>query len=77
METKPRLYVGAPAFSAAGSTAYEFIASGTGMETVAQQVKGYGLDNLGGIMFWDGSEGIINVEAGKDIIAWAKMGLTQ
>lgn len=45
------------------------------MQTVASQVEEMGLDNFGGVMFWDGPEGMLNVEGGKDIIAWAKEGL--
>lgn len=51
--TKPRLYVGAPAFSAAGSTAYASIGGPQGMETVAQNVEQMGVSNLGGVMFWE------------------------
>lgn len=46
------------------------------METVVKSVKGMGLKGFGGVMFWDGSEGVVNVGGGKDIIAWAKEGLT-
>ena len=46
------------------------------MEAVAKNAKGLGLENFGGVMFWDGPEGILNQDGGKDIIAWAKMGLT-
>jgi chitinase len=34
------------------------------------------LANFGGVMFWDGPEGMLNEAGGKDIIAWAKTGLT-
>lgn len=69
LAVKPRLYVGAPAFSAAGSTAYANIGNAEGMEKVAAEVKGLGLSNFGGVMFWDGSEGLLNVKGGTDIIA--------
>ena len=74
--TKPRLYIGAPAFSAAGSTAYQKIGNAEGMSGVARSVEGMGLSNLGGVMLWDGPEGMLNVYGGKDIIAWTKEGLT-
>jgi chitinase len=45
------------------------------MEAVAKNAKGLGLENFGGVMFWDGPEGMLNQDGGKDIIAWAKMGL--
>lgn len=76
LAAKPRLYIGAPAFSEAGSTAYAKIGSPEGMEAVAKDARGLSLSNFGGIMFWDGPEGMLNVEGGKDIIAWAKEGLT-
>ena len=45
------------------------------MEAVAQAVKGMGLMNFGGVMFWDGPEGMLNEDDGENIIAWAKTGL--
>jgi len=77
LAAKPRLYVGAPAFSAAGATAYENIGDAQGMQQVANSVESMGLSNFGGVMFWDGPEGYLNVQEGKDIIAWAKEGLMQ
>jgi len=75
LAVKPRLYIGAPAFSAAGPSAYANIGSAEGMEGVAAGVVDMSLPNMGGIMFWDGPEGRANVEGGLDIIAWAKEGL--
>ncbi|RDW82156.1 hypothetical protein BP6252_03268 [Coleophoma cylindrospora] len=72
----PRLYIGAPSFPAAGSTAYSAIGSAGGMESIAKEVKSIGVSNLGGIMFWDGSEGLDNIQNGKTIIDYAKTGLT-
>lgn len=63
----PKLYIGAPSFSGAGSTAYSAIGNAAGMETIAKEVKSFGLPNLGGIMFWDGSEGLDNIENGETI----------
>ena len=74
---RPRLYIGAPAFSAAGPTAYEKIGNAQGMQGIASAVESMGLSNLGGVMFWDGPEGMLNVQGGKDIIYWAKEGLMQ
>ncbi|KUJ18345.1 glycoside hydrolase [Mollisia scopiformis] len=76
MATKPKFYLGAPAWSAAGPTAYEGIGGPEGMMGIAEHVEGMKMHNFGGVMFWDGSEGVINVQNGKDIIAWAKEGLT-
>lgn len=74
--SRARLYVGAPAWSGADQATYERIATAQGMEGVARNAKELGLMNFGGVMFWDGSEGMLNVADGKDIIAWAKLGLT-
>lgn len=71
----PRLYVGAPAFAAGGESAYAKIGSAEGMLGIANSVERMGLPNFGGVMFWDGPEGLLNVAGGKDIISWAKAGL--
>jgi chitinase len=76
LPSKTKLYVGAPAFAAAGQSAYAAIGSAQGMQTVVNEVESLGLSNMGGVMFWDGPEGMLNTENGKDIIAWAKAGLT-
>jgi chitinase len=73
--SKARLYLGAPAWPDADETTYKQIGTAHGMEAVAQNVVKMGLKNFGGVMFWDGSEGLQNVVDGKDIIAWAKSGL--
>ena len=75
MAVKPRMYLGAPAFSAAGSTAYEAIGNAEGMQAVASSVEKMELPNFGGVMFWDGPEGMLNTAGGKDILSWAKAGL--
>ncbi|KAF8858891.1 glycoside hydrolase [Acephala macrosclerotiorum] len=77
LNTKTKLYLGAPGWSAAGPTAYENgIGSPKAMKGVVEGVEGMRLGNFGGVMFWDGPEGVSNVGGGKDIIAWAKEGLT-
>jgi chitinase len=76
LPVKTRLYLGAPAFSAAGSTAYAAIGGAEGMEGIAKSVEDMGLSNFGGVMFWDGPEGMLNTAGGKDILAWAKAGLS-
>lgn len=65
---KPQLYLGAPAFSQAGPTAYDAIGSAKGIVPVVKQVKGLGLSNFGGVMYWDGAEGMLNIEGGKSIM---------
>jgi hypothetical protein len=62
------LYLGAPAFSQAGPTAYDAIGSAKGIVPVVKQVKGLGLSNFGGVMYWDGAEGMLNIEGGKSIM---------
>jgi chitinase len=72
---KARLYLGAPAWPGADSTTYANIGTAKGMEAVAQNVTKMGLENFGGVMFWDGPKGMLNEDNGKDTIAWAKIGL--
>ncbi len=75
MNPRPRLYLGAPAWSAAGPTAYAHIGSPEDMQDVVKEAESLGLENFGGVMFWDGPEAMLNREGGKDILAWAKAGL--
>ncbi|CZR53040.1 uncharacterized protein PAC_02918 [Phialocephala subalpina] len=76
LSTKTKLYLGAPGWSAAGPSAYSNgIGNPQGMRKLVKGVEGMNLDNFGGVMFWDGPEGVANVGGGKDIIAWAKEGL--
>lgn len=77
LDSKTRLYLGAPGWSAAGPSAYSNgIGDPKGMRGLVKEVEGMRLDNFGGVMFWDGPQGVANVGGGKDIIAWAKEGLT-
>lgn len=47
-----------------------------GFKSVAQEVAGTGLSNLGGFMFWDGPEGEENVgEEGRTVFEEVKVGL--
>jgi chitinase len=75
LASPPRLYLGAPAFSEAGASAYAHIGDAEGMKGIASSVEKMGLANFGGVMFWDGPEGMLNLAGGKDIISWAKEGL--
>jgi chitinase len=56
-------------------SAYAHIGTPEGMMGIARSVENMGLNNFGGIMFWDGPEGMLNLEGGQDIISWAKEGL--
>jgi len=58
-----------------GATAYAAIGSASGMFAIAKTAEAMGLPNFGGVMFWDGPEGMENVDSGKNIIGWAKAGL--
>jgi chitinase len=69
----PRLFLGALAWQAPGSKGY--VGTPEGIEAVASSVKQMGLQNFGGIMFWDGPEGKLNVGSGKSIIDYAKAGI--
>ncbi|PQE18286.1 hypothetical protein CJF32_00008006 [Rutstroemia sp. NJR-2017a WRK4] len=69
-------YLGAPAWSQAGPTAYASIGGAKEMKKVVSDVVDQGFSNFGGVMFWAGPEAQANTEGGKDIIAWAKDGLT-
>lgn len=73
---KTSLLSGAPAWSEAGPGAYQGIGGPQGMMGIAKGLEAMNLPNFGGVMFWDRSEGVANVQGGKDIIAWAKTGLT-
>lgn len=53
MATKPKLYLGVPAWSEAGSSAYGTIGGAKGMEGVVRGVERMGLGNFGGVMFWE------------------------
>jgi chitinase len=77
LSPKPRLYLGAPAWSAAGPSAYMQIGSAKGMQGIAKSVKDMHLVNFGGVMFWDGPEAMGNTKDGKDILGWTKAGLVQ
>jgi chitinase len=63
-----KMFLGAPAFLAAGPGAYVAIGGPQGMIGVAEQLNSLKLTNSGGIMFWDGAEGLLNIEAGRNII---------
>ena len=54
LPTKPKLYIGAPAWALAGSTAYSGMGRAEGIKKVVEEVKGMnGVGNLGGVMFWE------------------------
>jgi hypothetical protein len=47
----PKMFLGAPAWSAAGPTAYTSIGGAQGIESVVEEVVALGLSNFGGVMF--------------------------
>ena len=72
--SKPRLYVGAGAAPVAGSG----FVSGAGLVATVAQAKNLNVVNFGGMMLWDGSLGLGNVDAaGKDYLAYAKDAVRQ
>lgn len=69
--TGPKLYIGAPGCEAcAGAGSY---VDPTTMTSVIDSVKD--MSNLGGVMLWDGSESLMNVNAGKDYTQVVKSAL--
>lgn len=69
----PKLFLGAAAFAGAGSgyVSHDRFAS------IVKRVKGRGYGNFGGVMLWDGSEGLFNVDSatGKNYLQVAKTAL--
>lgn len=69
---KPRVYIGAGAFEAAGSG----YVPGAGSSVPISMARELYVDNLGGIMLWDGSEALENVDQyGVDYLEYAKAAL--
>ena len=60
--SSPRLYVGAPAFQAAGSG----FVDGDEFGTIMDSIYTAGVANLGGAMFWDGAYGEESGESRTD-----------
>ncbi|KAF7512573.1 hypothetical protein GJ744_000834 [Endocarpon pusillum] len=75
--TSPRIYVGAPAFPAAGSG----WVGGQQFSELMEGVKEVGLGNLGGVMFWDGAYGVLSARDdgvyGRSGVGESYMGLVK
>ncbi|TKA66283.1 hypothetical protein B0A49_07809 [Cryomyces minteri] len=68
----PRLFVGAGAWPGAGSGYVE----GAGLATVVSEARELNTGMLGGMMLWDGSEALANVDRyGVDYLEYAKSSL--
>lgn len=68
----PRLFVGVGAWEGAGSGYVE----GAGLSSQISLVRELYVENLGGILLWDGSEGLQNVDQyGVDFLEYAKNAL--
>jgi chitinase len=68
----PRIYIGLPAFTGAGSGYVD----GAGISPIVGLAREQYTDNLGGIMLWDGSEALANVDQyGVDYLSYAKSSL--
>ncbi|KAI9692142.1 MAG: Chitinase 1 [Bathelium mastoideum] len=69
----PRLFIGAGAWSGAGSG----YVAGSDLAGVLDGVKSLDVPNFGGMMFWDGTEGLANQDAtGEDFLDYAKQALS-
>lgn len=72
LKKKPRLYIGGGAFADAG-TGY---VPGAELKGHIEKAKQLNASNLGGIMLWDGSEGMANIDRhGKNYLYYAKHAL--
>lgn len=69
---RPRVYIGAAAFDGVGSG----YVVGEGLSSQVSLARELYVDNFGGMMLWDGSEGMANVdEYGDDYLGYAKAAL--
>ena len=69
---KPRVYIGVGAFEGAGSG----YVGGAGLSIPISTARELYVDNLGGMMLWDGSEALANVDGyGVDYLEYAKAAL--
>ena len=69
---RPRVYIGAGAFEGAGSG----YVVGSGLSVPVGEARGLETSNLGGIMLWDGSEALGNVDQyGVNYLEYAKAAL--
>lgn len=57
----PRIFIGSPAFPAAGSGWTD----GASFQAILEQVPALGLPNLGGVSFWDGAYGALSGMEGE------------
>lgn len=65
----PRLYIGAPGFAGAGSG----YTNGSQFSGFVKEARKANVSNFGGVMLWDGSEGLANVdEYGDSFLDYAK-----
>lgn len=68
----PKLFIGAPAFQKGGSGYVD----SQRFASVVQRAKGSGTANFGGVMLWDGAEGLFNVDRnGRSYMQVAKAAL--
>lgn len=71
-EGSPRIYIGAGAFDGAGSGYVE----GSGLAVPISLARELQTENFGGVMLWDGSEALANVDRyGVDYLEYAKAAL--
>ncbi|KAG7007017.1 hypothetical protein G7Y79_00012g033530 [Physcia stellaris] len=65
----PKLYIGAPGCSSCAGSGY--VDPGQ-VGSVMSAAKAAGVSNFGGVMLWDGSEAMVNMEGGKDYLSVVK-----
>ncbi|KAK4200718.1 family 18 putative glycoside hydrolase [Triangularia verruculosa] len=75
---RTKFFIGIPAWAEAAPNAYARLGGARAAGSLAIQLRGLGLKgffNLGGVMVFDGPEGIENVQEGRTILDWVKGGL--
>ncbi|KAK4169195.1 glycoside hydrolase superfamily, partial [Cladorrhinum sp. PSN259] len=73
---RTRLLIGIPGWLQAAPLTFVKLGGVRGVQLLATQLRQLtGLVNLGGLMIWDGPQGLENIADGLSILGWAKSGL--
>ncbi|KAK4230263.1 glycoside hydrolase superfamily [Podospora fimiseda] len=73
---RTRLLIGIPGCLQAAPITFLRFGGVRGVQLLATQLRQLiGLVNLGGLMIWDGPQGLENIQDGLSILGWAKRGL--
>lgn len=73
-----KFLIGIPAWVDAAPSAYTKLGGAQAAGSLASQLRQLGLSglfNLGGVMVFDGPEGLENLEGGRSLLGWVKGGL--